>query len=346
MIKSFCQHALLVFFGIGTVVVALEVFGRLLPADSLPGALPVIAQAMRLDAGMFYRRDAYFRHTTGANLDLLIQHRDFIYRVKTKLNLGEVGFRGGTRGGPVWGVAVGDSLTFGIGVDQDATWVAQLTDLLGLEILNLGVPGWGPQQYTRAIERYSTTLKPKTIFYGLYKNDLQDVLIFDKWLRADGYLRRVESFLRRTSISFNLCRLMWNDFIPPSDTIYFDGSGLELDSDQLKKSLTAERNSFHSAWSLVKLYFPSKLEAYWNLIRRKDISLEPFDDSVEIFSKQVANFCRTRQISCLDLTPPLRIRAAQGVNLYFAHDLHWTETGNRVVATEIYNFLTAQGIPQ
>src|SRR5688572_30898245 len=37
----------------------------------------------------FYRRDPYFRYVTGANLDFLIEHPDFTYRVKTKLNIGE-----------------------------------------------------------------------------------------------------------------------------------------------------------------------------------------------------------------------------------------------------------------
>ena len=129
--------------GIGTAVAALEILARLLPTNSLPGWLPQVVQSMRLHADTFYRRDPYFRYVTGANLDFLIEHPDFTYRVKTKLNIGESGFRGGTLGGPVWGVALGDSFTFGMGVEHEATWVSRLANLARREIINLSVPGLG-----------------------------------------------------------------------------------------------------------------------------------------------------------------------------------------------------------
>ncbi|MGH7817334.1 MAG: hypothetical protein ACREOR_08085, partial [Candidatus Binatia bacterium] len=121
-------------FAVATVVAALELSIRLLPIDKLPGSLPVVVHAMQLHAGMFYRSDPDFRYITGPNLDLLVQHPDFKYRVQTKLTFGQAGFRGGSLGGPVWGVALGDSFTFGMGVEQAATWVAQLANLTRREV--------------------------------------------------------------------------------------------------------------------------------------------------------------------------------------------------------------------
>jgi hypothetical protein len=318
---------------------------------------------MQLHANTFYRRDPYFRYITGPNLSFLIEHRDFTYRVKTTLNLGQAGFRGGTLGGPAWGVAVGDSFTFGMGVDQESTWVAQLAKRARREIINLSVPGWGPQQYTRAIERYGPSLNPKIFFYGIYRNDLQDVLLFDQWLREPGYERAVDSFLRTNSVVFNLCRLMRTGSILGSEDIHLGDVELKFNSEKLKQSLNDERKNFDSAWSLtereielatnysksagaafVLLYLPSKEETYWELIKLNKISLESFDDSIEIFRTHVMAACKTRQILCLDLTPALRTRASQGAKLYFPHDSHWTEAGNRLVADEIYGFLIAKGI--
>jgi SGNH hydrolase-like domain, acetyltransferase AlgX len=364
MISNILRHALLLFFGIGTAVAALEICARVLPIDSLPGSLPAVVQSMRLHANTFYRRDPYFRYITGPNLNFLIQHRDFTYRVKTTLNLGQAGFRGGTLGGPAWGVAVGDSFTFGMGVDQESTWAAQLAKLARREIINLSVPGWGPQQYTRAIERYGTSLNPKIFFYAIYRNDLQDVLLFDQWLHEPGYEKAIESFLRTNSIAFNLWRFWTNPSLGWED-IRLDDVELKFSSDKLKQSLNDERNNFNSAWSLtereielamnyskragatfVLLYLPSKEEAYWELIKLNKISLKSFDDSIEIFRTHIMEFCKTRQILCLDLTPALRTRASQGAKLYFPHDSHWTEAGNRLVADEIYGFLTAKGTLQ
>jgi hypothetical protein len=79
------------------------------------------------------------------------------------MNLNHAGFRGGTLGGPAWGVAVGDSFTFGLGVNQESTWVARLARLSKREIVNLGVQGTGPQQYTLTLERFGVSLRPKII---------------------------------------------------------------------------------------------------------------------------------------------------------------------------------------
>lgn len=51
--------------------------------------------------------------------DFILNHPDYSARVKTKLNLDGIGFRGGSLGGPKWAVAVGDSFTFGVGVDLE-----------------------------------------------------------------------------------------------------------------------------------------------------------------------------------------------------------------------------------
>jgi len=361
--KAILQRLVLMIFGIATVVAVLELSIRLLPIDSLPGSLPLIVQDMRLHADVFYRYDPYFRYITGPNLDFLIQHPDFTYRVKTKLNFEQAGFRGGTLGGPVWGVAVGDSFAFGMGVEQEATWIAQLANLSSREIVNLGVPGWGPQQYTRAIERYGAALKPKIFFYAIYRNDLQDVLLFDRWLREPSYLEAIDTFLQRNSFVYNLCRLMWTDAGFAPEDIHLGDLEVSFSSQKLRTSLTEDRNNFDSAWSLTKpeieraidysqragatlvlLYFPSKEEAYWELIKQKQSQLKSFDDGIEIFRTHIVEFGKTRQVLSLDLTPLLREKASRGVKLYFSHDSHWTTIGNRIVAESIHDFLHTKGL--
>ena len=365
MVNWVLQRLILIVFGIATVVAALELLIRLLPMDSLPGSLPMVVQDMRLHADVFYRRDPDFRYITGPNLDLLIQHPDFQYRVNTKLNFEQAGFRGGTLGGPVWGVAMGDSFAFGMGVEHEATWIAQLADLARREIVNLGVPGWGPQQYTRAIERYGALLKPKIIFYAIYRNDLQDVILFDGWRRDPGYKQALETFLRRNSVAYNLARLTLANLSSAPDDIHLGELAANFSSQKLKTSLTEDRNNFNAAWSLTKreielamsysqrtgatlvlLYFPSKEEAYWELTKQKQSELKSLDDGIEIFRTHIMEFGKTRQVLSLDLTPALREKASQGVKLYFSHDSHWTEIGNRIVGEEIHSFLLAKGLLQ
>jgi hypothetical protein len=176
MLKKALQHILLVLFGAGTGVVGVEFIGRIVPIDSLPGSLSVIVQTMQLHKTI-YRSDVYLQYVIDPGADHLFQHREFTYRVKPGLKLRQAGFRGNPPQSPVWGIALGDSFTFGMGVEHGSTWVAQLAKLTRKEIVNLGVPGWGPQQYTRALERYGIALKPKVVLYSLYRNDLQDALL-------------------------------------------------------------------------------------------------------------------------------------------------------------------------
>jgi hypothetical protein len=362
ILKRILKSALLVVVSGGTVVATLETVGRLLPTDRLPGILPTVVQAMRLHANTFYRQDDDFRYITAAGLDLQVRHPEFTYRVQTKLNLGQVGFRGGSRGGSVWGVAVGDSFTFGMGVEHDSTWVAQLSARAGREVINLGVPGWGPQQYTRAVERYGMTLNPKVILYGIYRNDLQDALAFDQWLHDSNYKRMVESFLRAHSITYNLFRLSGMDLISEKQNFRLGHAGIQFDRSSLQTSLTKERQTFARAWSLMKreielalnasgragidfvlLYLPAKLETYWELIKSKDRSLGILDDDVESLRTHLADFCKAGRILCLDLTPALRDQAGM-TRLYYSGDAHWTEAGNRLVAAEIHKFALANAL--
>jgi len=363
LMRTILQHAIMIFLGLSTSVGVLEIVARVLPMDRLPGSLAPVVQAMRLHTDAFYQDDPYFRYITGANLDFVIQHPDFTYRVRTPLVFGSAGFRSARPEGSVWGVAVGDSFTFGMGVEQQDTWVAQLAGLVHRQVINLSVPGWGPQQYTRALERYGVHLKPNVVFYALYRNDLEDVVLFDRWSRGPRYQRTFEDWLRAHSVSFNLCRLFWDNRNPGSEDIHLRGPDLRFNSKKLKGSLAKEHENFDLAWSLIQsqlevaagygrslnahfvlLYFPSKEETYWDWIKAQETSLESLSASIEIFRNRVLEFCNARQLSCLDLTPTLRKSAAEGLKVYFPHDSHWTQRGNQIVAAQISRFLLAQKI--
>ena len=82
---------------------------------------------------------------------------------------------------------VGDSFTFGTGVDDDETWEAVLASGLvargaPVEILNAGVPGYGFDQVFRAAQSWSAKLRPDLVLVGLHCTDLAsdwDVPLWD-----------------------------------------------------------------------------------------------------------------------------------------------------------------------
>jgi lysophospholipase L1-like esterase len=83
-------------------------------------------------------------------------------------------------------VVLGDSVTFGQNVEDDQAWPAILARSLSRSrVINLGLIGSGPQQYSRVFETFGAELHPKLVVVGLFlRNDLWDDESFDAWLKS------------------------------------------------------------------------------------------------------------------------------------------------------------------
>src|SRR5262249_43794524 len=65
-------------------------------------------------------------------------------------------------------VALGDSHTYGNGAKRNEAWPAVLEQLTGQRVYNLGMGGYGPNQYRYLLEKKGLSLKPRTVVCGLY----------------------------------------------------------------------------------------------------------------------------------------------------------------------------------
>ncbi len=63
-------------------------------------------------------------------------------------------------------VAIGDSFTYGLGVEDDETFAARLGVLLGGDVANLGVNGYGVDQAILMWEREGRRLRPPGLAGG------------------------------------------------------------------------------------------------------------------------------------------------------------------------------------
>lgn len=83
-------------------------------------------------------------------------------------------------------VTLGDSLTFGYGVEDNEAWPALVEKALPHNrLINLGLSGAGPQQYLRVYETFGKRLRPKVTLVGFFAgNDFADSDTFDRWLRS------------------------------------------------------------------------------------------------------------------------------------------------------------------
>lgn len=82
-------------------------------------------------------------------------------------------------------VAVGDSLTFGQGVQDDEAWPFLVAQNMACRVVNLGLIGAGPTQYLRIFETYGLRLRPKVLLVGVFaRNDFWDTDAFHRWLES------------------------------------------------------------------------------------------------------------------------------------------------------------------
>lgn len=64
-----------------------------------------------------------------------------------------------------FGIALGCSCTFGIGLKTEQTWVHKLSQLLGISILNFGIPGGAPDTSFRLASYWIEKLRPSFVIY-------------------------------------------------------------------------------------------------------------------------------------------------------------------------------------
>jgi hypothetical protein len=68
-------------------------------------------------------------------------------------------------------VAVGDSHTYGNTARMDESWPYVLERLLGRHVYNMGMGGYGPNQYFYLSNTKALSLRPRMIIWGLYMGD-------------------------------------------------------------------------------------------------------------------------------------------------------------------------------
>jgi hypothetical protein len=87
------------------------------------------------------------------------------------------GFRGASAGAeppvqPQEVLFLGDSQTFGLGVDAQQAFAARFAELAKLPVYNAGVPTWGPPEFLRAMKEVAQRRHPRTVVYVVnFAND-------------------------------------------------------------------------------------------------------------------------------------------------------------------------------
>jgi hypothetical protein len=127
------------------------------------------------DAGAFSHLNIYVADPElGATLEASAETRiAFGGNPATTVHTNARGMRGRDAPSHADVLVVGDSQVFGLGVEDDETFPAQLAEATGQTVVNAGIPTYGPSEYTQMIERFGPALRPKHVVYVInLANDL------------------------------------------------------------------------------------------------------------------------------------------------------------------------------
>jgi len=262
-------------------------------------------------------------------------------------------------------VALGDSFTFGYGVEDDQSWPAILARTLAPNrVINLGLIGAGTNQYLRVYETFGVRLHPKLTLIGAFmENDFWDAEMFDLWLKSGAGgdemywkvrgqfefelswrhpVTDLKGALKLHSYLFNLVKSARDSWASGKPVFYScsHGGRVRLVLSDLENAAARSRpgrSDFQLVLdALVRIHELAKREQSQMLVlflpSKEEVYLPLLGSDVPDLTSSLDRALEKEGIEYLDLAPALRQRAAAGECLYFGTDGHPNAGGHAAMA--------------
>lgn len=235
-------------------------------------------------------------------------------------------------------VALGDSFTFGFGVDYGQRFSEFLEeDVPRLEVINMGVFAYGTDQEVLAYELYGKQYKPDIVVLNVFlHNDLIELRLKEKYSFPKPYfvLDQGELTLFKPKLSWSLSARLHSYVME----LVFRGV------DRFKnRSIVANESEDTDGTAL----FLTLVERLGKSVRRENARLlvvlihsrEPSDEE-KLVSDQIFETLNKRNHDVLDLYQPFAELSRGGADLYLP-DGHWNPAGNQLAADRIRDYFLA-----
>jgi hypothetical protein len=353
----------MILLGIVSALLIAEGALRVMPLPSFFTFSRLLAQQWEADEELLLRLKP--------DLDLRIRgHPEFSYTVRTN--------GAGLRDEPLLGTfdvaAIGDSFTFGFGVEADESWPNRLEAVSDLRVVNLGWAGWCSYVYPAAIRRYAIPSGARVWLWTFFVNDLAesagaeafqrlDEPDFREWVMREQFdfadppfpysLRTVQAVVSLThpglgfsgfagdrvyddgQLRMHLNRYAWDMSDPSKHDVE---RGWELTEIALREA--RDLAVAHGA-DLIVIWVPSREHVYWPDIQEQmtDVDVQQLDDA----EARLAAICAAAGIDYFSLLPGLREQSSGSDLLYFAGDGHWNAQGHDAAARLVYAYLGQTG---
>lgn len=252
--------------------------------------------------------------------------------------------------GPVRVLALGDSQTFGNGLDVADTWPKQLEGILQerwpsrWEVMNAGIPGTDTWQHEVLLKRLVTALNPHVVVLALYVNDVvprHDQRSVAPPPETNTWPKRVAYVLRRSAV---LTWIYYRLFLPWHAYRFGQPGSVEEAVLTGRNDPRAERG-----WQQVQQSLAAMKEACDARRTGLLVAILPRRDQVAGLHRQRAYNERARAITrglgieAVDLLEDLAAaHRRQGDALFIAWDGHNSAVANRVIAARLAPVLASR----
>ncbi|MFZ5453295.1 MAG: alginate O-acetyltransferase AlgX-related protein [Thermodesulfobacteriota bacterium] len=249
-----------------------------------------------------------------------------------------------------------------------------------VEVLNAGMPGMGPGYYWHILNKFGDKWQPDLVLVGFFVgNDFEeyDFIMqrgpfihepYDPWRRWLGYLQFRNFWLyklirgklivarerRRRAQEKNTAKVAREGTFSNQGYLEIEKKRVWVFAKDKQATLMREWREDAAVFAkiqnwcsqrkapLVFAVFPDQFQVDRNL--RQEIyqtyHLRAADFDLAYPNGLIRNYCRQRQLHCLDMLGPFqKLGASQ--TLYKLRDSHWNAAGNRLAADLIFKYLTA-----
>jgi lysophospholipase L1-like esterase len=244
-------------------------------------------------------------------------------------------------------VVVGDSYTFGFGVEAEETFpkVAERdlmkTSLAGLEVVNAGVSGYGPLEEAAFLKRVAPRFKPRAVVMAFFEgNDVRNAIEYPLrfTMGPEGYLHREgwDPFVTPISYLATYLAMKGRNVMEKLETRH----GIELSHSAI---LDARSYSESIGARFLLLLIPdirSERAARPWILRIYDRLLGSGGD----INAGMESFARSEGVDVINLSP-IFDNAPDAPPLRFKWDGHFTRDGHRIAGEALANWLVSRMKP-
>lgn len=287
-------------------------------------------------------KDSYYAFKLKGNLDTRVADRK--YGVSQHVVTNADGFRFRVADTPRSNMMVlGDSLTFGVGVDGGETYPDSLQELLGgaCDALNFGVGGWGFAEYHLTYSKYVKLFNPRLVVIGVFPvNDFNDLRSSEWDGKSQGALPCPP--LRRADCHMDASGVMLPNDLAYSIPILRESAACVFICKAIIEpliSIFTESDSFEPEETLSLRIIEDIARAQKTLVAVFPASYQ-LDRGETISEGYLKRVSAIPNVSVLNLFPYFKSKSTDS----YIDRTHLSKLGNRQAAEEIYRHIQAHAL--